>query len=62
MPHFISREVLEIKLDGAGDGNRTRVFCLGSKCSAIELHPQNAPAKELALDKKPIPKTFPKPL
>ena len=24
---------------GAGDGNRTHAICLGSKSSAIELHP-----------------------
>ena len=29
-----------ILLDGAGDGNRTHAICLGSKSSAIELHPR----------------------
>lgn len=27
---------------GAGNGNRTRVSCLGSKRSATELYPQNS--------------------
>ena len=27
-------------LNGAGDGNRTHAICLGSKSSAIELHPR----------------------
>ena len=31
-----------ILLDGAGDGNRTHAICLGSKSSAIELHPRDS--------------------
>ena len=30
------------RLIGAGDGNRTHAICLGSKSSAIELHPHDS--------------------
>ena len=30
---------------GGGDGNRTRVSCVGSRCSAIELHHRLCPGQ-----------------
>ena len=35
------RNSIKVRGDGAGEGNRTPVFSLGSCCSTIELHPRN---------------------
>lgn len=33
------KNTLQYVVFGAGEGNRTLAFGLGSRCSAIELHP-----------------------
>ena len=44
---------------GTGDGNRTRVSCLGSARSAIELHPQRAFRGRIEPDNPAESRVFP---